>query len=77
MDQEAFYSCKDSLPEGLKYHNQISNLQKDDAKMREDITKWQAKVEAEEMEESSDLPAGGPLQYVCKLRSTRCHGRVR
>ena len=64
--KEAFYSCKDSLPEGLKYHNQISNLQKDDAKMREDITERQAKMEAEEMEESSDLPAGGPLQYVCK-----------
>ena len=64
--KEAFYSCKDSLPEGLKYHNQLSNLQKDDAKMREDITEQQAKMEAEEMEESSDLPAGGPLQYVCK-----------
>ena len=62
--KEAFYACKDSLLEGLKYHNRLSNLQKDDAKVREDISERKAEMEAEELE-NTDLPADGPLHYVC------------
>ena len=62
--KEAFYSCKESMPEGLKYHNRLSNLQKDDAKVCEDISERKAEMEAEELE-NTDLPADGPLLYVC------------
>ena len=62
--KEAFYACKDSLPEDLKYHNRLSNLQKDDAKVREHISECKAEMEAEELE-NTDLPADGPLHYVC------------
>ena len=62
--KEAIYSCKESLPEGLKYHNRLSNLQKDDAKVCEDISERKAEMEAKELE-NTDLPADGPLHYVC------------
>ena len=58
---EAFAACKDSLIDGLKYHDQLTRLREADAKVREQIRERQAEIKDEELD-SSEPP--GPLQYV-------------
>ena len=53
---EAFAACKDSLIDGLKYHDQLTRLRE-----AEQIWERQAEIEDEELD-SSEPP--GPLQYV-------------
>ena len=60
---DAFNACKDSLIDGLKYHEQVSHLQEADANVRELINKRREEMEAEDMQ-SSDAAVEGPLRYV-------------
>ena len=62
---EAFYASKESLMDGLKYHNQLLRLQEADAKVRDLISDRLTEMKAEEEVASDDLPANGPLNYVC------------
>ena len=60
---DAFNACKDSLIDGLKYHEQVSHLREADANVRELINKRREEMEAEDMQ-SSDVAVEGPLRYV-------------
>ena len=62
---EAFYTSKESLMNGLEYHDQLLRLQEADAKVHDLISDRLTEMKAEKEVASDDVPVNGPLNYVC------------